>query len=179
MHNSLVLPAAKSLWFDPLVRDLRVSTTTIPVLYSISVIKQHSLRPRPLGVPPPETSNTRNEQKNERKHFMCDSHSRGLCTAYNRITTEDGSICGSQQATNVAKALQKELNNSSSNGPPPDYSIRIWGCARGTWPKVWTQGAFQYSGLELTLGPTQLAAIDSQVRTVELGEAFLVDIDET
>ena len=38
----------------------------IPVLYSTSVIKQHFLRPRPLGVPPPETSNTRNEQKNER-----------------------------------------------------------------------------------------------------------------
>ena len=41
---------------------------------------------------------------------MCDAHTRGLCTAYNRITTEDGSICGSQQATNVAKELQDELN---------------------------------------------------------------------
>ena len=50
------------------------------------------------------------------------------------------------QATNVAKSLQKELNNSLSNRAPPDYSIRICGCARGTWPKVWTRAHFNTVG---------------------------------
>ena len=65
-----------------------------------------------------------------------------------------------------------------SNGGPPRLFHPYLGVRQGDMAQGLDPGRISILWAGVDPRETQHAAIDSQVRTVELGEAFLVDIDE-